>query len=268
MGEDGSGLRRITPTTLPDWRAIGWTPDGRNIAVAHPVLYSGDGCATTFCWADQLDLFDATGNGSIVTLAKATTIIGFSFRPPDGREILIYGQVDGSYGLYATNADGSNLHPVLRTQDPRSDEFWGGSAYAADGDRIFYSRPFAVATTIGTCCDLWVMNADGSDPHQFIPNQGTAWNGGPVVSPDGTKVAFWNGSVSVARADGTGPFVATGPKPTGTVHWVWSPDSTKILMYPNDSSNSKAYLLDPAGGDWTTVPWTSDSDLDWQRVAP
>jgi hypothetical protein len=39
-------------------------------------------------------------------------------------------------------------------------------------------------------------------------------------------------------------------------------------MYPNDSSNSKAYLLDPAGGDWTTVPWTSDSDLDWQRVAP
>ena len=119
VGADGSGLRRITPTTLPDWRAIGWTPDGRNIAVAHPVLYSGDGCATTFCWVHQLDLFDASGSGSIVTLTSATTINDFSFRPPDGREILISGQIDGNYGLYATNADGTNLHAVDANVGPR-----------------------------------------------------------------------------------------------------------------------------------------------------
>ena len=35
---------------------------------------------------------------------------------------------------------------------------------------------------------------------------------------------------------------------------------------PNDSSHS-ANLLDPDGGPYTKVPWRSDMDLDWQRVA-
>ncbi len=227
-----------------------------------------NGCATTFCFADQLDLFDATGSGSVVTLARATKIDAFSFRPPDGREILISGQINGSYGLYVTDADGTNLHPVMLATDPGSPEFWGGSAFAADGDRIFYSRPYEVASAIGTCCDLWVMNADGSDPHQFIPNQGTAWNGGPVVSPDGTKVAFWNGSIAVARADGTGTFIKTGPALSNPAPFVWAPDSSKILMHTGDSSSPNGYLLDPEGGPWTTLPWASDGDIDWQRIAP
>ena len=50
-------------------------------------------------------------------------------------------------------------------------------------------------------------------------------------------------------------------------HWVWAPDSSKILMYPNEVDNGRAYLLDPAGGPWTTVKWASGPDLDWQRVA-
>jgi dipeptidyl aminopeptidase/acylaminoacyl peptidase len=265
---DGSGLQRITRSALPDWRFITWTPDGQDIAVAYPAEYSGDGCATTFCFADRLDLLDATGNGSVVTLANATRIDSIGFRPPDGREILIRGNVNGSYGLYAENADGTNLHTLLRSSDPGNDDFWGGSAYGADGNQIFYTRPYEVASAAGTCCDLWVMSADGSDPHRFIANDGTAWNGQPVVSPDGTRVAFWNGSITVVRADGTGLSIETGPKLTGTAHWVWSPDSSKILMFPNDVTGSKAYLLDPAGGAWTTVPWTSDGDLDWQRLAP
>jgi Tol biopolymer transport system component len=114
------------------------------------------------------------------------------------------------------------------------------------------------------------MNADGSDPRQFIPNEGTAWDGQPAVSPDGSMVAFWhvNGSaqVAVAPADGTGEFVTTGPALPSTSHWVWAPDSSKILMWSDDAESTNAYLLDPAGGDWDTVPWRSDPDLNWQRV--
>lgn len=69
------------------------------------------------------------------------------------------------------------------------------------------------------------------------------------------------------RADGTGPVITTGPELPGTAHWVSAPDSSKILMFPNDDSSPSAYLLDPDGGPWTTVPWQSDGDLDWQRVA-
>ena len=131
-----------------------------------------------------------------------------------------------------------------------------------------YTRPFERESPAGTCCTLWVMDADGSDPHEFIPSTGETWDGQPTVSPDGSKVAFWNGHVAVRRADGTGSVVETGPKPPGTIHWVWSPDSSKILMYPNDTSNTSAYLLDPDGGPWTTVPWQQDGDLDWQRPRP
>ena len=82
VNADGSGLRRITPSALPDWRFVSWAPDGQDIAVSHPTEYSGDGCAMTFCFADQLDLFDTTGSGSVVTLAKATTIDSFVFGRP------------------------------------------------------------------------------------------------------------------------------------------------------------------------------------------
>jgi len=253
---DGSDLTKITSQPIAHWQWVQWTPDGRHLAVVHPDV------------VNQLDLFDASGGGSANHIAAVAGLDSIQFRPPDGREALVSGNINGSYGLYAMNADGTNLHPVLLSTDPMGDDYWGGAAYSADGSQIFYTRPFRQASPTGTCCALWVMNADGSDQHEFIPNPGNAWDGQPAVSPDGTRVAFWNGYVSVVRADGTGPVIQTGPKPTGTVHWVWAPDSSRILMYPNDATNAKAYLLDPAGGPWTTVPWGSDGDLDWQRVAP
>jgi hypothetical protein len=51
-------------------------------------------------------------------------------------------------------------------------------------------------------------------------------------------------------------------------HWVWLPDSARILMYPDNVGTATAYLLDPEGGQGTQVPWRSDGDLDWQRTAP
>jgi Tol biopolymer transport system component len=112
------------------------------------------------------------------------------------------------------------------------------------------------------------MNADGSDQHQFIANDGTAWDGQPTVSPDGSLVGFWHGpQVAVAPADGSGQFIVTGPVLPSTANFLWAPDSSKILMWSNDDSSTNAYLLDPEGGPWTEVPWQSDPDIDWQRIA-
>jgi Tol biopolymer transport system component len=116
------------------------------------------------------------------------------------------------------------------------------------------------------------MNADGSDPHAVFPANSQAWEGQPALSPDGRWLAFWHVphdvpsvQVSVVRADGTGPVIRTGPPLTGTASWVWSPDSSKILMCC--AANGGAVLLDPEGGPWTAVPWQSDADIDWQRTA-
>jgi WD40-like Beta Propeller Repeat len=269
VSADGSNLKRITPEPLPDWRWLGWAPDGRRLAVIHPVESSG-GCGTTICHVDQLDLFDATGSGAIQHIASADGMDFIQYRPPQGDTIMYRALVDAKWGLFAMDPDGSNGRTLAEPTVPAGiDLSFGGATYSADGSRIFYQHGDE-----GGCCRLWVMNADGTNDHEFLP-RGAAWDGQALPSPDGTRIAYWhNGNdlsehgISVVRADGTGPVIDTGPTLHGTAHWVWAPDSSKILMYPDDGSRTTAYLLDPNGGPATTVPWGSDGDLDWQRTAP
>lgn len=270
---DGSDLTLVTqqPIDDADWQQIAWTADSRHLGVVHPV----DGVY-------QLDIFDATGKTAPKRLAAAAGLTNFRFRPPAGDEILFRGRRnatgDTDYGLFVMNADGTNVRPVVKQNAPAFD---GGTldltdaVYSVDGSRIFFNRWTSAADSGDAgCCQLFVSNADGSGEHQFIPNPGNAWDGKPAVSPDGRFVAFLHGvndepghGVAVINADGTGPIVYTGPD-VGDSSWLWSPDSSTILMYPNSASNSSAYLLDPAGGSWTTVKWLGDNDIDWQRLAP
>jgi hypothetical protein len=125
------------------------------------------------------------------------------------------------------------------------------------------------------CCQLWVVNANGTNPHRFESVGEAAWTGLPSVSPDGRWVSYWsvlgnsgNLQIRVAPADGSGPSIATGPTMTDFYPWLWAPDSSKMLMFLEDGSSTSAYLLDPEGGPYEQVPWTSGSGIDWQRLAP
>ena len=257
-GVDGSEPTKITTEPIWSWQFISWTPDGKGVAVVSKVDAS----------TNTLDVYDAAGSGSFETIFRAPMLDSVQFRPPDGRELLVQAQINGSHGLFAMDADGSDVRPIQLSMDPDNNAFWGGATYSADGSRIFYTRPYVHETPTGTCCSLWVMNADGSDRQQFIPNDGTEWDGQPTVSPDGSMVGFWHGpQVAVASADGTGSFIVTGPVLPSTANFLWAPDSSKILMWSNDDSSTHAYLLDPAGGPWTEVAWESDPDIDWQRIA-
>lgn len=269
---DGSDPRRITTDPLADGSQFAWTPDGRDLAVIHKVAATG--CAVTVCFTNQLDLFDATGSGSVERIATAAGMDFAQFRPPDGHEILYRAVVDGKLGLFAVDADGTHIRPLITTERaPDNPLDFGSATYSADGTRIFYQAAIQTTPDNG-CCSLWVMDADGGNQHRFATDvpASSVWEGEAEVSPDGQRIAFWRvgttSHISVVRADGTGPVIETGPKLPGTAHWVWSPDSSTILMYPNDATNAPAYLLDPEGGPWTTVPWRSDADLDWQRTAP
>ena len=178
--------------------------------------------------------------------------------------------VDGKFGLFTIDDDGA---------EPADDRPGDGPARGRQQlrQRRVLRRWRAGSTTSTAdadgCCQLWVMDADGTNQREFLP-RGPAWDGMAAVSPDGKLVAYWHNpndgephGISVVRADGSGQPIETGPMLSGTAHWMWSPDSTKILMFPNDIDTGSAYLLDPAGGPWTTVQWGSIGDLDWQRLA-
>lgn len=267
---DGNDLRRLTSAPISNESWVQWSPDSRHLATIRKVESSG-GCGTTICSTNQLELIDLAGN--VQTIASADGMDYVQFRPPDGSELLYRARVDGKWGLFAMDADGANQHPIIPATVPIDmDATFGNATYSPDGRRIFFDM-YTTDPRPG-CCQLFVVNADGSDPHRLVPNSGElTWDGVPSVSPDGTWVAFWHNlpdrpvqHVAVTRADGTGPIVETGPDLSGFAHWVWAPDSSKLLMFPD--AGNEAYLLDPAGGPWSTVPWSKTGDLDWQRTAP
>ena len=246
--------RKINAERIRDWQWIGWTPDSAHVAVIHGL--------------NQVDLFDAVGSAPPQPIAAAAGTDFIEFRPPDGREILYRGRVEGeTWGLFAMDADGTNPRLLVKSLDTGFNPLdLGGAVYSADGSQIFYQRADP-AMAQDLCCRLWVMNADdGSDAHEFVPPDGRAWDGQAAVSPDGRWVAYWHRpsdetlrGISVVSSDGTGPLIETGPKLTGSFEFVWAPDSTKILMWDEAGGNGSAFLVDPKGGPSTEVPWQSDS---------
>lgn len=259
---DGSDLKRVTTSAIPSDSWVNWAPDSRHLGVVH--LENGH---------KRFDVLGFDGT-SPRRLAGDMEIDSFTYRPPLAQEILLRAVVDGHLGLFAMDADGTNIRPLITTSRPPDNPLdFGGATYSADGTRIFYQSWTPPGFQPEGCCNLWVMDADGSNPHVFVNDAANRWEGQAAVSPDGQWVAFWRvvdtSQVSIIRADGSGPVTKIGPNLTGTAVWGWAPDSSKILMVTSDAADSPGqYLLDPAGGPWTRTAWQATSNPDWQRLAP
>jgi len=256
---DGTDLKRLTTAPIESIAWSIWTPDSRHIALSHAVAGSG-----------LLETFDLDGH--VQAIAAGYDIKSFQYRPPMGRELLFRADKDGVSGLFVMDASGANIHPIRTSTTSGNDLDLGNPVYSSDGRRIFFQSAVQVSPDNG-CCQLWVMDADGSNAHQFPDDQlVNAWDGLPAVSPDGQWVAFWrvteNGQhASVVRADGSGPVTQVGPVLNGGVNFWWSPDSTKLVITPQDDVDvARQYIADPLGGRWTTIEWNTRA-LDQQRLA-
>ena len=265
VNADGSDLRTVTKSPKPREAWANWMPDSHRLAIIN--AGSGPG---------RLELLDVDNNTSFRP-APDLFVDAVAFRPPDGSELAVRAIVDGKYGVYAVQADGTGYEPILPPDVPLDMDMHAlDMVYSPDGKQLFYqsySRSWDGQTD--GCCQLWVVNADGTDPHRFKSVGETAWTGVPTVSPDGRWVSYWsvlgnsgNLQIRVAPADGSGPSIATGPTMSDFSPWTWSPDSSKILMFLEDGSSTSAYLIDPEGGPYEQVPWESGSGIDWQRLAP
>jgi TolB protein len=116
----------------------------------------------------------------------------------------------------------------------------GGATGASDswpswsptGDRLAFSRFSSLPYSHE---DVWVMNADGTNPVQLTGTPGGAPTGvyeAPAWSPDGTRIAYSTANtIGVMNADGANYHDITWPGGDRRFRYpAWSPDSTKLAF--------------------------------------
>jgi TolB protein len=181
MKADGTGERTI----LSGWAQIShpsWSPDGKNIAFGGQQSSGGN-----------LVLCIVHADGSGLRILGDPTNVPFGAQPawsPNGRQIAFV-SVEGyapsggpnPSGIYVVNADGSGWHRLT----PPSASAEQDPTWSPDGKWIAYAKlpPNWKTSHISS---IYRMKANGTGARQLTSG---FWDGQPVISPDGTKIAFY-----------------------------------------------------------------------------
>ena len=171
MNADGSGLRRLTPTSF-DSRPV-WSPDGATIAYVRNYdiwVMNADGSA-------QRRL--TSGAGRDLSPSWSTDGKRIVFDRRSGRRAGSRFGGASSVDIYVMNADGSGQR--LLAQDG-SNPLW-----STDGKKIAFARALRNGPGLPTTRDNWeifVMNPDGSEQRNLTRNRrwdesSFAWSPGP-----------------------------------------------------------------------------------------
>ncbi len=164
---------------------------------------------------------------------------------PDGKTIAC--SRDGD--IWVMDADGSNPRNLTNYE---AAEWWmdEGPAWSPDGQHIAFSSNRAGRISAqAPATDIWVMDADGSDPRNLTDS---ATNDVcPAWSPDGQYVAFQsdrdgNCEIYVMEADGSDPRNLTNHEGNDFLP-AWSPDGSTIAFDSDRDANREIYLMGAGG---------------------
>ena len=191
MNPDGTGRQRLTENRAIDGSPA-WSPDGRQIAFfssRDAVPAQGDAVPDQ---GGNWEIYVMDADGSHVL--RLTDQPGQDHSPawsPDGARIAFVSERDGNEEIYLMNPDGTSLQRLTHNEA----EDWY-PAWSPDGKRIAFSssRDAAVLGQGGAVSDqggavpdpggsqeIYVMNADGSNPQRLTNNQAEDW--GPAWRP-------------------------------------------------------------------------------------
>src|SRR5665647_437437 len=183
-------------------------PDGKHILYGSTHLRSKD-CppvpdrskyGNKYIWPiyESFDIFKADINGKIVK--QLTNTKGYDAEAtisPKGDKILFTSMRDGDLDLYTMNINGQHVKRITNTLG-----YDGGAWFSPDGTKILWraSRPttdaeikeykelLAENLVAPTHMEVWIANADGTDPRQITFLEQANW--APNFTPDGRHIIF------------------------------------------------------------------------------
>lgn len=254
MNADGSGVRRISN----GWgrTTCGFFYDGDRRVLYSSTFQHDKACPPRpdqrfgYVWplgnleiytskTDGSDLRQLTNNGAYN--AEATV-------SPDGKTIIFTSTRDGDIELYTMSVDGSNVRRITHRMG-----YDGGAFFSPDGRQIVWRAgyPSTAADTADyqrllgnrlvrpARVELWVANADGSNPRQITRLGGA--NFAPYFHPDGKRIIFSSNfenprsgafDLFLINVDGTGLEKVT-THPDFDSFPMFSPDGRKLLWAAN-----------------------------------
>ena len=257
--------------------------------------WSHDGQVLAFTRGGQLRVINADGSGE-------RFVAGDAYQPswsPDGTRLAYRTSDRGGWSIHSVDVSGFGDELILAPETLGPEYLIVGEpAWSPDGQCIAFSAHWYADDGVP---EIWVMDADGSNP-RILEGTGpgadpyTANGSDPTWSPDGTRVAFvpkrWLGGpfaflVASRLADGTGDLTVhftSGPggmmpSPIGEVDW--SPDGQSIAferwsatdVFPHRirvvdiESGISAQLIPEAPGTGLVQPYY-DADVAWSRTSP
>ena len=182
----------------------------------------------------QIFSMNSDGTGQ-TNLSNTTSNDGDPEWSPDATKIAFDSNRAGNDQIFVMNADGSGV-TQLTNVDTNFQPDW-----SPDGTKIVFvsdrSQP-GDCNSVGHC-EIYTMNADGSNVTRLTFTSSPILNVNPTWSPDGTKIAFVRGTpfgahdIWVMNADGSNQTQLTnfGTAFNGIVADLdWSPDGTKIVF--------------------------------------
>ena len=254
MNIDGSGMRRVS-------NGQGRTTCGYFYDNDRRILYSSTFAYDTTCplppdqsqgyvWPlGHLELYTSAVDGSdLQALTSNGAYNAESTVSPDGQRIIFTSTMDGDIELYTMKVDGTDVQRVTNRVG-----YDGGAFFSPDGSLIVWRAAYPKtaadsADYLGLLAqrlvrparvEVWVANADGSDPRQITQLGGA--NFAPFFHPDGQRIIFSSNYESprsgafdlfMVNVDGSGLEKVTS-YPDFDSFPMFSPDGSKLVWASN-----------------------------------